>query len=685
MYEPIASLDLQSRGINASAPRLSPRSQAALSDGSWNTIIAGDGYVRPVRKPTAQGANSGSRKMLTIGRTWGGIKDNGMTQAAGSFFEDIGRSRWGIGAGLPHIEGVNLSGWTLTTNLKLQIAAGGVYGSVLTAGIGQPSAPEVGVIQTTGDISNSVSVKIEGTRPATGGRSLASPTSAVVVPQANRLRVTFPAIPTGATHWRVYITFQGFGGTGVHYLALYSGLSDIPEATVAAGTVGGVARSLEFNYKDGDLVPIEASYDDYPPPAATHALRLQSVLNLIGCYADSTAAPTSTSTGVGIAVSKQNNYESYIPTHLLFLPEPVVDVLSRPIDDYGYIACENSIHALQYIGDRGDELPPCTITTILPDIGIKYQHNWCHFRGRLLIYTVQGNLLLMDENGNFDTEFAGPVTKILQAFDAQNTVVGYDPTNDAIVVGNGNRILTYSLQAGEWRQVWLNDLGAAGSILSAVQAKRELFFSMNSGGSDTAYLWDDDATFETPFSVATNYLNAPGGNSTAKDIYELAVSAESGAASPRFAIAVSRNMMKSVFRRITITMGSDTITDVESGFDVGMVGKRVLIFSDDIENPGDVLFHGLVGVVNSSASMDIRRLDNITAFNPAKNATDVLMFIGDWSVEQAFNKEHIPNFFPNLADLRSYRVAMWMKGSDDIGNVLSTDIIGAAYSAGRSR
>lgn len=684
MYDPIAQLNLNETGINASAPRLSPRSQAALSDGSWNTIVSGDGFTRPVRRPTSQGANTGSRKMLIVGRTWGGIKDDGMTQGAGSFFEDIGRSRWGIGAGLPHIEGTSLAGWTLSTNLKLQIAAGGVYGSVLNAGIGQPSAPEVGIVQTVGDVSNSVSVKIEGTRPATGGRSLASPTSAVIQPQANRIRVTFPTAPTGATHWRVYFTFQGFGGTGIHYLALYSGIGDIPEATVAAGTVDGIARSLEFNYKDGDLVPIEASYDDYPPPAATHALRLQSVLNLIGCYADSTAAPTSTSTGVGIAVSKQNNYESYIPTHLLFLPEPVVDVLSRPIDDYGYIACENSIHALQYIGDRGDELPPCTITTILPDIGIKYQHNWCHFRGRMLIYTVEGNLILMDENGNFDTEFANPVTKILQSFDAEGTVVGYDPKNDSLIVGNDSRVLIYSLQAGQWRQVWLADVEADGTILSCIQAKRDLYFTMTSGGVSNAYLWDDDETFETPFTVATNYLNSPGGNLATKDIYEIAVSAESEATTPRFAMAISRNLMNSVFRRISITMGSDAVTDAESGFDASMAGKRVLIFSDDIEAPGDVLFHGLVGVVNSAASIDLRRLDNITPFNPNKTASDLIMFIGEWAIDQTFSREHIPNFFPNLADLRSYRLAMWMKGSDDVGNILSADVIGSAYSAGRS-
>src|SRR5205823_55120 len=96
-----------------------------------------------------------------------------------------------------------------------------------------------------------------------------------------------------------------------------------------------------------------------------------------GCYADSTTGPTSANPGTAIAVSKENDNESYIPTSLLFLPEPVLDMLARPIDDYGYVGCQNSIFALQYVGDRGDGLPPCTLTTILPDIGIEYAHNWC--------------------------------------------------------------------------------------------------------------------------------------------------------------------------------------------------------------------------------------------------------------------------------------------------------------------
>ncbi len=515
----------------------------------------------------------------------------GSVTASGNWFQDIGQSRWGIGSGQAMIAGVGVPGYYLTTNLQVQIPVSGVFGTPVQAGLSQPSAPGLGIVNTVGTVSNSVSAKIARSRPSTGAVSVASPTSAVINPQANQVRVTFPVAATGQTHWRVYFTQQGFGGTGIHYLAEYTaGETDIPEATIAAGSaagsratgtltfnsqpaiaetidingvtytfiagassgtdvnrgvdadtaaaslvavlnasanvlinvatytvvtnvvtitydtdgtagngfdifnssgtavtasgatltggVDGISRSLVFNYKDGDLVPLEASYDNYPPPAATHAIRLNTVMNLPGCYSDSTSDPSSSSTGTAIAVSKENDYESYVPTSLLYLPEQVVDVLARPIDDYGYAGCKNSIHAIQYVGNRGDELPSCTITTVLPDIGVQYPHNWCAFQGKLLLMPAPGMLLLMDEAGGFDATFANPVTAILKTFALASTAVGYDPGNDSIVVMNGRTILVYSRQARIWRQIWLPDFASA-------KASGRYVFAANPAVSDT--------------------------------------------------------------------------------------------------------------------------------------------------------------------------------------------------------
>lgn len=870
-------------GIDVSASMLSPTSVNALSDGSWNAIVSGNGFVKPWSGATSQGAGTGSRKMVPFGNTWGGIKDyqyanktftaptnvgtNQVTvtnhgyvtglscsltktgasfptglaastiyyivvvnantlsfattlanavaasptlvpitsatgsstvtinvatsavTASGSWMQDIGLSRWGIGAGQPHIEGTSVPGYTLSTNLQVQIATNGVFGVPVQAGLAQPSAPTVGIIDSPGSISNSMSCKIARSRPATGAVSVASPTSAVIVPQAQKIRVTFPAAATGQTHWRAYFPFQGFGGVGVHYLGSYNGQTDIPESVVAAGTVAGSAaqasgtltfgsnpadlstivvngvtitfatapiagqvqigststetatnlantlgasaeaglivasytasstvvtilynaygtagnaftlanssdgsvtrsgatlsggvqgdftRSLEFNFKDGDLIPVEASYDDYAPPAATHAIRLNTVMNLAGCLADSTSNPTTTNTGTAIAVSKENNYESYVPTSLLYLPEQVVDVLARPLDDYGYIGCQNSIHAIQYVGNRGDELPSCTITTILPDIGIQYMHNWCHFRGQLLIYTAQGNLILIDENGAFDTSFANPVTKILRTFTTASTAVGYDPLNDSIVVMSGKQMLVYSIQKGQWRQIWLPDFSISGTCLpSCTVSQRKLYFSMTSGGVNTAYTYDTGAAV-APLSFVSNYQNA--GGVVVNDAYEMAIAAET-LEQTTFAVAINRDLTKTVFRQVSTISGDTTVTTSDDSFTSNMVGKRYILFGTNIAGALTVMVRGTITAFNDLSSIEV-------SLAPSATLTDILMFVGDFTATHSITgAQHLPNFFPNLAELRSYQVACWMKASGNTGNVLTVDLLGTVYASSRA-
>ncbi|HXG82649.1 MAG TPA: hypothetical protein VNI84_01355 [Pyrinomonadaceae bacterium] len=683
-YQPLHSIYFQGT-LEASAPKFSAASVAGLSEGSFNAIVSGSGFTRAFGGMTAQAANSGSRKMIPVGRTWGGIKDRTGVAASGSFLEDIGKSRWGIGAGQPHVEGADIGGFVLSTNLQVSVKTSGVYGAPVEAGLGQPSAPEIGIVATIGDVSNSISAKIERRRPSTGARSLASPTSAVIAPQSNRVRLTFPLAAGGQTHWRAYFTFHGFGGQGIHYLAKFGSDLDIPESVVAAGTSGGIARSLEFNFKDGDLVPLEASYDDYTPPAATHAIRLESVMNLVGCYADSAASPTSGNTGTAIAVSKINNYESYVPTHLLYLPEQVTDSLARPIADYGYIACESSIHAIQYVGYRGDDLPPCTITTILPDIGVQYPHNWTHFRGRLLIYTAEGNLLLMKETGEFEGNFAAPVVKIIQNWTTADTIVGYDPKNDLIIVANGKTILVYSLVANVWRQIWLPDYGISGSVLACTTSRRRLYISVSNGASSVAYSFDT-ANASAPLSFASNYQNAPSGNAVLKDLFEMALSAETGENDTQLAVCINSNLQKTVFRRISAAAGSANITDAENKFYPGMVGKKAIIFADGIAGAGSVLIEAKISGFTDSGTLTLTTLAG-APLNPQIAKSDLLMYVGDFTETRGIAAQslHFPNFFPNMPECRSYCVAVWLKGAGDMGNVLTCEIFGSQYASSRAR
>src|SRR5882757_6112868 len=93
-------------GFNATPMFLPEGSDVSLmAPGSRNLLYIGPS-MRPWRGLDSQGANTGIRTSLTIGDTWGGLADNGFTEGRGSFFQDISRSLWFVGSGIPEIEGV---------------------------------------------------------------------------------------------------------------------------------------------------------------------------------------------------------------------------------------------------------------------------------------------------------------------------------------------------------------------------------------------------------------------------------------------------------------------------------------------------------------------------------------------------------------------------------------------------
>lgn len=674
MYQPLTSINF-TRGINFSRTTLAPELAGQLAAGSYNTLLLGDGYHRPFRGLSSKGAGTGSRLMRPIGKTWGGIRDVGATRGSGNVIEDIGRSLWGIGAGQVHIEGADVP-FVLSTLLKLSLLENGVYQGAVTAGLSRPSAPQVGVLTESGNPNGAVTFKLEKRRLTTGGKSRASTTSAVITPLGNKCRVTFPEIGTG-THWRVFVTLMRFGGEGIHYALAYNGALDIPEAVVAAGTVDGIPRSLIFDWKDTDLVAEEASFDDYAPQAGTHLIRLENVMNVLGSFSDAVVSPTSTQTGTAIQVSKPNNYESYIPTHLLFLPEQIVDVLSRPIDSYGYVACENSIHAIQYVGYRGDELPACTITTILPDIGIKAAHNWTHFRGRIALYTAEGNALMMTESGEIDTTFANPVRRKIKDWLPENTIVGYCPKNDVLIIASGAEILAYSLETNEWTHIFLPDYGIRSKVVSCQTAQRRLYISLDDGA---AYEFDAGAASNIPISFVTHYTNEPN-RAGSKQLYQLSMSVETDCPDSDVIVCINRNLQQMAYRHISSIGGSNEFTS-DAPFPADAAGKSVAIFAPGI---GGANTHFLRGTIESVANNSLFVVDQANNAAAAMiTASEMLMFIGDYIEVEAHAGAagHVPDFFPSVSDCKSFAVGVWLM-SEEVGSVLDMNVFGTVKPTSR--
>jgi len=553
-----------------------------LADGSRNLLRLPGGF-QVWKGLSSFGANTGSRLMRNVGGTWGGLKDIGSLQAKGSLFQDIGRSLWFIGAGQVSIEGADLVGITASTSLKVSLSVNGAYSAATTyvAGLPQPSAPDIGIPASigtglTGNIKGPVSTKIARLRLSTGARSVSSPTSAVADPQNQTVRVTFPLPSTGQDYWAVFFTQSGFGGVGLHYRAPFNGALDIPESLVAASSVDGIPRSLEFDFKDGDLIPEVAYIDDYVPPAGTHAVRLENVMVVLGAYADSTSPVSSTNPGTVGAVSLPNYYESYKPRHLVYFPEQIVDVMARPTDQFAYVGHRDCITALQYVGVQDG--PAVAVTMVSPDIGIAKPHNWCQVHGLLYVFPAQGGPVRMRRDGSWDYTFAADVRALMKDWSVEETIVGWHPDTLSVVYMNNGQGLSFSLQTEEWSAICnFTDGGVSGTALSCTSTAGQLVVSIiDPNGTHIAYAWHEGAT-SMPISVFTQWQKSL----RPITVMELSAGFEADRSSPLL-YSVHRNLKIKYVVDGRVTGGHHTLESIDAKWAASITGDMVLIFGAGI-------------------------------------------------------------------------------------------------------
>lgn len=656
----------------------------SMSEGSRNQIFIGTGYV-PWKGLQAQAANSGSRLMRQVGGTWGGLKDyvSGVTiQGKGSFFEDIGRSRWFIGSGQPSVEGIDMTGITASTILQVSIAVSGVYsaGNTFSAGLPIPSSPDVGIpaaigLGYTGNINGPISVKIARLRLSTGGRSVSSTTSAVVHPVNKTVRVTFPLAATGQKDWAVFFTQSGFGGVGLHYRGNYLGALDIPEATVAAGVVDGVTRSLEFDFKDGDLIPEVAWIDDYAPPAGTHAVRLQNVMNVLGAYGDSVSPVSSTSPGTAGAVSLPNFYESYKPRHLVYFPEAVVDVMARPSDEYAYVGHRNCITAMQYVGVRDG--PAVSVTMVWPDVGIKFPHNWCQVHGLLYVMSATNGLVRMRADGSVDYDFADPVRAYMASWTQDDTFVGWHPNTLSLVVFNKTtgQALSYSLQKGRWSPpASFADAGVAGGALSCVNTVGRLIVVVDDGVTHRAYAWHEGAT-SMPISSFTNWKETLRPVS----IMELNIGFETDSTATPLIVSAHRNMRKNYVRDASTTNASNVVGSASAKFKPSHTGDMVCIFGTNV---GGVGVNYLIGRMTSVSAVSFTLSDPVSGvpLNAQATLANAYMIIACQIFTYTFTateRQHTPPLTDVLVDeALSHSIGLSLITNAAAGQILSVNALG---------
>lgn len=490
-------------------------------------------------------------------------------------------------------DGSDVTASTLLQALSVQ-TADYYYTYLDTAGLGVPDAPIVTVPTAisaafTGLINGAVNYKLAAIRdrenvgvnidnPAAPVKSISSTASAVVVPNNKTVKITFPTAETGQTHWAVFSTKQGFGGTGAFYRIGYRTSSaasatwyyGISEATVVAAT----DRTLEFDYRDGDLLPEVAWVEDYPPQAGTHCVRLENIMVVLG-VADGTVG----------SVSLPNFYESYNPFHNLYFPEPIIAVLHRQVDNYAFVFCRNSIHAIQYVGYRGGNLPSATVTTLTPEVGIANQNN-CAMGGGMVALWIEGaGIAMMNADGSIDFEFGREVHNFTKNWPASGVSVSFKPGTRSFVWAYSNESVQFCLESGAWADpFYVTDTGQVGTWVSGISAQGELVVTLTNGGVQTAYSYDNNATTTRMPVCAISQWSGGGDTGRGKRVFELNPSIQTGTNVESVIVGLHQNLAKTYIRGCSTTSGSRNLVAPAGSFSPADSNRWCAVFGTNIGN-----------------------------------------------------------------------------------------------------
>lgn len=424
-----------------------------LSGGSANQIISGNGKAQAFKGLTVIPALQGSLYLTNAGEGYAGLGSFGDTDVKGSVFRILS-ALFFVGNGALRFNGTSLSA-SASSILQIKLLSGGVYtGTTYQAGLSQPTAPTLATRTSlgagfTGRLKNGTySAKIAKIRVATGVKSLASLQSNTIVATetsgiGRSARITFPAIgANGADRWAIYVSARNFGSTGPHYF-----LREVNEADLT--TVDGVARSIEAEWTDGDLVGGElAPIDSFVAPAAMFGGVLGDSAFLDGCYGDVAGGVTAGAPGSTIVMSLPLRPEEFPPDWAIYPPEPPTCLL-RGGDGFYYRFGKSSMGVISYVGG-GDGQPPLAFQLMWATTGITYAHNAVVGTGGRLYAKCGKNLVRIGADGEPETAWAAPVSDQVAGWDDQYTVLGWDNNSHTLVAMNQESLLCYNEQLDAW-------------------------------------------------------------------------------------------------------------------------------------------------------------------------------------------------------------------------------------------
>jgi hypothetical protein len=438
----------------------------------------------------------GSRNVLAVGEeataAFRGMTETGTggrVTAAGSVLLYIALSLFYIGAGRVRFNDVDL-GVTASTVLSFLLRSNGSYTDAASgpfqAGLAQPSAPGIRTRTPTAGLagfSAAVSAQITRIRSTTGAESVRSPSSAVVLTNQESIVLQFPALDSnGQDRWGIYLPELGFS-FGPYYLYKEIADSDL-------STIDSIPRCYEISYLNSDLLDHLAPTDNYPPPAATHAVALEDSIVLLGSYGDINDGVTAAAPGNGVSPSIPGFPEAFSPDATMFLVEEPVVAFTRG-SDYGFcwVFGTSSLSAITYIG--GTQGSPVRVQVVWPETGIAAPHNACVADGQLYLFT-EGGPARMGPDGKPERDWAMRVKRDVQDWPVAETICGSDDNNNMVVYGRGQTLLAYNTAYDRWgAPLYLGDYGVSGDVLSCVTHEGRLKITTTTGGEVGLYVFNE--------------------------------------------------------------------------------------------------------------------------------------------------------------------------------------------------
>lgn len=310
---------------------------------------------------------------------------------------------------------------------------------------------------------------------------------------------TFIATVTGVDTFTIPVDSTGFGAlTGSPIfnpqnlnttIASRTSATSV-ELTLAAGTtvsgaiysyggvVDGVARSVEFEWTDGQLAGQNlAPIDDFPPPPAIFGGTLNDTGFLDGAYGDQGTGVAPATLGASIVVSLPLKFESWPPDNILFAPQPATALSSRAADGYAYRAGVSTLGALVYTGGS----PAITFQLLWPNAGCLAPHNMVIAEGgRLYLWTAQHGMARIGEGDEPETDFAIPIWDEVADWNAIEVVVGEDKSLYHVCACYRKYVKPFNYQIDRWGALCDLTGKIRGNIIAAVTANSgELYLCCN--------------------------------------------------------------------------------------------------------------------------------------------------------------------------------------------------------------